>query len=464
MAVDIRSPLERGIDYAKFSPLDLVRSGISLKRRETVLLRDIRQDSSMVDEAHAQALATSMSEQHGQVLPIATRATEDSGRVVHYIIDGYHRDAGRRLMGVDGIDAVVMYGCSDEEFYDLRIIAAGNVKSVQYPRYGKWVLAAFASSKWATRGLSAVQLYGLAFNDRETSYLGVDEQELAEIKAWVRGKAKLWNRKISTTYSILKVVASADPEIVEQVRNYSGGRSLTTSITPVRIAAVVPRFPGPEYFEAQRVILDRVLELGLRTNQTTALLEKITGLIRPNMGVEAMRSILLGITVEDINRLVITRRPGIAKALEDDSESDYTGRLEELTNKLAKLEYAREIDQYRLREAKGLEDKIRELRDLLDVAQAALKEQKRVDPNEAYWWRNAPYLSALQRLCMEKFVYPDGSLEKLTRTTGLSIRDFGIEVRRAIYTRAREVKRKEVPSAPPLELTESVASEPQVPK
>lgn len=224
----------------------------------------------------------SMSQKRGQITPIGVRAREDNGRVLYDPFDGYHRGAGKKRRGEKDIRATVVYGCSDEELFDLRILAASSVRSVQYPRMAEWITRSFATTVWADKGLSVAQAFSTVINDRETSRT-LNEHELDQLKIWVREKCAKWGRSIYTTYHILETVASADPELVRQVRISSGGKDRTGKITPTRLQAVVNRFPGEDFHPAQRAILGQVVAQRLTAEETTILVHSLSGLIHPGM-------------------------------------------------------------------------------------------------------------------------------------------------------------------------------------
>lgn len=125
--------------YSELSPLFLLQHNVETTRMELVPVNMIVQEEIAIDETHVKSLAESMSGTRGQISPMTVRARwlEDS-KIIHYdVIDGFHRAAGLILIGKDIAKCVVVYGCSDEELFDLRVLAANSVRSVQFARVAK---------------------------------------------------------------------------------------------------------------------------------------------------------------------------------------------------------------------------------------------------------------------------------------------------------------------------------------
>ena len=255
------------------SPLELLISGIQCERDEIISLSSVHLEDSIVDEFHARQLGNSMSLQRGQINPIVVRAKEEDGGVVYDVIDGFHRTSGKKERGEESIKANVLYQCSDEEMYDLRILAASSVRSVQFPRIAEWMKRSFDTTAWAERGLTVTQAFGLVVSDRERTYQNLSPDELKELKEWVKAKCERWQKSVSATYLILRVVENSDPELVKQVRQSGGGKDRSGKITPARLQAVALTLP--KEFEAQRRVLDYVVENRLSAAETEELARKI---------------------------------------------------------------------------------------------------------------------------------------------------------------------------------------------
>lgn len=237
------------------TPLDLARKGERVQRVEVIPLIQVLTESAIVDVGHAQDLGASMASVRGQLVPILVRARESEGGVVYDVIDGFHRTEGKKRQGDLTIQANVVYGCSDEEMYDLRILAANSVKSVQFARLAEWMHSSFAQTPWADR-ITVTQAFQMGIFKRKGSrYEGIDTEDIAKIHDWVEGKARLWQRSISAIWTSLRLVDISAPDIVRDVRTASSGDERKRVTTQDKLKLVAGRFPGAENFEAQRAFI-----------------------------------------------------------------------------------------------------------------------------------------------------------------------------------------------------------------
>lgn len=290
-------------DYSKYTDLELVKNNIETERLQTISLDRVLTEASIIDISHVKDLADSMAGKRGQLSSIVVRAREEDGQIVYDIIDGFHRSAGKKMMGEKEIDAKVVYGCSDEELFDLRILAASSVKSVQFPRVAEWITKLYATTGWAEKGLSVAQAFNLALNDSERSRVAnLTTIEVKEIKAWAKAKSEIWGRSLSNVHQILRIVEDADPELVKQVRYQGGGKDRKRAITPQRLQAVVNTFPGRSNFPVQRVLLDYVAENRLSEKETETLVTLVSPLMRECPNPDEFADALVRIDPDDVVR------------------------------------------------------------------------------------------------------------------------------------------------------------------
>ena len=257
--------------YDQSSILELIRSGESAEREELILVTRINTEDSIVDSFHAERLGESMLRKRKQLSPISARAREEEGQIIYDVIDGFHRVEAKRNLGQDTIKATVVYGCDEEELYDLRILAS-TVRSVEFSRLADWMQKSLESSQWKGR-LTLVQIFGLAVSDRETNYRGLTREELQEAKDWAKEKSKAWKKPVTSIHSILRITAHADPELVKRVRSSGGGKDRVGRITSGRLGAAV--FALPDNYNAQTELLEYAINERLTTRETEILAKQL---------------------------------------------------------------------------------------------------------------------------------------------------------------------------------------------
>ncbi|EKD57270.1 MAG: hypothetical protein ACD_57C00356G0004 [uncultured bacterium] len=275
-----------------FSPLELIRNEIETERIEDIPLSDVVTDFAIVDSNHAYELGRSISKKRGQLSPILVRVREEDGKVVYDVMDGFHRAEGMRNIGAETIKATVVYGCSDEEMFDLRILAASSVKAVQYARMADWMTRAFETTEWPKKGVTVAQAFGLTFSDSKRTRLDLNSEDLVQIKTWVTEKCDRWGKSVASTYLDLLVVSNADPQLVKQVRVSGGGKDREGKITPKRLKAVVLKYPGEENFGAQNAVLKFAAKHRLYEKEITALIDRVSRYIESGMSEEDVNAIL----------------------------------------------------------------------------------------------------------------------------------------------------------------------------
>lgn len=150
------------VDYSAYSAVDLLQMEVRTERQEEIPVDLIVQESALIDPDHAQNLAESMMGDRKQISPTTVRArlvTDEGGTsVVYDVIDGFHRSEGKRIIQQltgepQTMKTIVLYGCLDEELFDLRVLAASSVKSIKFARMAEWMKKSFLSTKWQNERL-----------------------------------------------------------------------------------------------------------------------------------------------------------------------------------------------------------------------------------------------------------------------------------------------------------------------
>jgi len=264
------NPLYRGIPQ-----LELLEKGIKTERLEMVSVEDVVLEGCIVDEEHIDNLARLMEGPRGQISPVTLRARDIGNGKIHYdIIDGFHRIPALLKIGRPLVEAVVVYGCPDEEMYDLRVVAANSVKSVQFARVASWMKASFAQTEWAKKGLTLSQILALAVSDSSGTRLKLSPQEVERAKEWARVKSKAWNRPIATLWETARAVEAGAPDLVANVRVGGGGpHSRKGELSPARYRAIV--FPLQGEYDLQRKVAKMVIYHNLDAEEASALAHRV---------------------------------------------------------------------------------------------------------------------------------------------------------------------------------------------
>jgi len=267
------------IDYSIFSPEELLERGIKTERREKISVDNITEEDALVDPTHAENLSKSMVRDRGQISPATVRARfEDDGRsIVYDIVDGFHRREGKKNIQEESgikqeLDSIVLYGCSDEELFDLRVLAANSVASVKFARMAEWMKGSLQNTKWENdrigelikRGdITLSQIFNLTVNDASGRNLGLKEEEVVEIKAWVERKSIQWNRPIRTLMNEIRTIEKSAPDLVRRVRK-GRGRGSGEILTKLKLDVIVKNLPGD--WEVQRRLANLAIEKDISTS------------------------------------------------------------------------------------------------------------------------------------------------------------------------------------------------------
>jgi hypothetical protein len=235
---------------------------------DAIYTEDVAVDMDHVRELQQSILARAeVNKDSGQVADILLAQVPELDRLS--IVDGFHRVRALREMGRQAVLANVRMSCSWEEVFSLRIISASH-SSVRFPRIAGWAVEAWDSSPWAGK-LEALQAFSLGFNQRMTgANLGLHPAETVAIRRWVEQKSQEWHLKAGTVYRYLNTVRSADPALVQEVRD-GKGRSGIPYITPQHLAVIAQMLPGPENYDLQQLIAVSAKEHRLSTPQTRTL-------------------------------------------------------------------------------------------------------------------------------------------------------------------------------------------------
>lgn len=406
----------QGIDLETASSLELLKNRIETERLEVIPLSSISTEHALIDEVHAAELGNSMKQRRGQISSIAVRARlTDAGRISYDVIDGFHRAEGKKRIGESTIKANVLYGCTDEEMYDLRILAASSVKSVQFPRIAEWITKSWETTSWAKRGLTVTQAFVKTVipkeKSRSTSGVKLSPQELEELRDWVNAKCKRWGRNPWSIYRILLLIADADPSLVKRVRSAEGGvKDREGKITPARLKAVVEGFPGAKNFSAQRAIMKIAVERRLTAEETELLTEKLKGMK------------FYGMSEDQIYRMVSKFEVKREVTIFDSKENKSKPKREEkdLVRRVSTLETV--VD---------LKKRVTELeRELISIKS-----------HNDFWWRDAEYLSPLERESVEKIMYGGQRIEGFCQIKKITEKELWMTIRSA-FTKKQSRARK----------------------
>jgi|GEM_PF-3896029 len=289
---------ERITDINLLSPKEILKLGLEGKRHEMIDVDNVIIDESLVDESHKKELVKSMSGKRGQISPITVRARlNDNGIVVYDIIDGFHRGAGFKDAGIDKVDAVVLYGCSDEEMYDLRVLAANSVKSVKFARISTWMQGSYKRSEWCEKGFSLSQILALAVQNSSGVKLKLSKEEASRAKNWAKEKTQKWGKTLGSILQDVYIIENADPALISRVRTTGGGSRGRGVLSPARLRSIVNVFPKD--YQTQNFLAGLVINKNLNAEE----IFEIANLIKENKELVDME-----ILNNDPKRLLYSRR------------------------------------------------------------------------------------------------------------------------------------------------------------
>lgn len=344
----------------------LIESGERRSLIGTVPLPQVITDHSVIDEHHVEELAHSMAtSDRGQISPTTVRARIDdsTNEVVFDVVDGFHRTEALRQNGAETVKVSAMYSCPDEELFDLRILAAQSVQSVQFARVATWMKLAFNSTVWAEKGMDVTRAFGVTLNDtKRPQKVNLNPDEVEGLKEWVRGTSDRWGKGINQTYQILKLVDDSDPSLVEQVRTQGGGKDRKAVVTPTYLKLVVGAFPGVDNYAIQNAVMDVVLKKRMYVPQVNAFLEQVIPYIEEGMSREEVRD-----------------------AIYRNVDVDSLGVIFEKKKTKPTNEQRRDVSR---RHRKSLQEARAEIKDLgLEIGRLKLENSRLSAENDALWRR-----------------------------------------------------------------------------
>lgn len=271
-------------DHMKLSPRDLLnrvlQSGEKLSRQEMVVVNKIATQGAIFDKAHAIELGQIMQGDFGITQSALVRARfkdETHQEIVYDWMDGLHRIKGMEFVDPKGINSAmkceVLYGCTDEEMFKYRILAADNVKSIRFARICMFINDAWQITPWKDK-ITATQAFYLAVGMGSGKQMINDEGMVEEIKKWAEESAKGWHLRVGTIYQDLMTFDLADPELVVKVRSGSSFQKGEMAITPRQLGMIAEVVPHQNYPEIQMLIAN-YLNSGLSTAKLAFILQEI---------------------------------------------------------------------------------------------------------------------------------------------------------------------------------------------
>jgi hypothetical protein len=156
-------------------------------------------------------------------------------------------------------EAVVLYGCNDEELFDLRVLAASSVKSIKFARMAMWMQMSFEYTKWKSKeilsfiknkDLTLSQVFAMAHRSANQitkepgKNLGVSNEAAEELIAWAVQKARRWDRPLAVLLQDMRAIEVASPELVMMVRQGGGGTDGKGVFTRARFVSIVNNLPN----------------------------------------------------------------------------------------------------------------------------------------------------------------------------------------------------------------------------
>lgn len=260
------------IDHSLASVRDILMRGERTKRQEEIPVDLIVTENALIDPQHAESLAESMMGDRKQISPVTLAARLVDGQVTYLIIDGFHRAEGKKIIQnhtgeKQSMLAVVLYGCTDEELYDLRVLAASSVKSIKFARMAEWMKQSFLNARWENtkipnliRGqqITLSQVFSLVNSDGSGGRLHLAPGEAEELKSWALKKSKQWGQSIPSLMIDMRTVELSAPDLVQRVRTGGGGKDGKGVLTRARLAAIAKNLPGD--WEAQRLFVDLAVD------------------------------------------------------------------------------------------------------------------------------------------------------------------------------------------------------------
>jgi hypothetical protein len=218
-----------------------------------------------VDESHVAEMTASL-QKYRQISPVSLGMIPDFSQFL--ITDGFHRTRSMRDMGQEKIYANIKPNCTWDDIADLRVGAAATAHpSIKFARLVKWVDEAWQLSPWKDK-LKVAQAFSLRYQNGLTGErMGIKKDEVKEIKDWVNKKCTQWRISAPYLYQHLLIAQSADPELVQQVRERYDGHHF--ALTSQHLGAITKAFPNK--FEEQNIIVKEIAARNLTVKSTKML-------------------------------------------------------------------------------------------------------------------------------------------------------------------------------------------------
>ena len=276
------------------SPIDLIRSQDRCTRIESdISITDIIDEPDVaIDDRRVNELASSMMYLGCQLEPSMLAAIEENGQVKYIVINGFHRKKAAEKANIKNINAIILYGCSEEDIYDLRVIAS-TPKSVGFARGAEWIQKSFNKSVWAKRGLTLLQILNIAKSYDtgkriSTVHYRISQNDVLGITDWVADKSKKWKKPLTSLIIDFYCIEHSFPEIINQVRiNYCGSHEGRGVLNLSKFKQMIEIFP--KNLAMQIMMLDLIKIHNLDSSQVKSVGEMIKKLIEDNQ-LEDMKS------------------------------------------------------------------------------------------------------------------------------------------------------------------------------
>ena len=273
-------------NFDHLSPKELLTRGIVTERIEHVSLANILRGEDLYDERRAETLAKSMMGPKGQLDSALLRARlNDAREVVCDIINGQHRYEGMKLVELwknepQFFFSNVMYGCTDEEYWNLKVLAVHSTKSVKFARMAIIMKKAFLSTSWndpelkdriANEEISLAQVFTISNFDTSGKKLGLSASQAEELKGWAKSRASEWDRPLGTLRNDMQKIEVANPDVVKMVRAPIGKKSGEYLFTYGKLKKLLKIFPGE--WELQLSIANTTINNKLAIKDLETLLD-----------------------------------------------------------------------------------------------------------------------------------------------------------------------------------------------
>lgn len=217
---------------------ELLIHGIRTRRtRMGAPLASVVNDAPIVDTGYAGTIKDDILTREGgqqSFVDVVPRFT-NTGDIVYLVTDGYHRTEALEEGEIETVDLNILFGRSDEEVIDLRILAAGNVKSLRFTRIGIWMQQAYELKPWHEK-LTLYHLCNSVIFGAKKSRSELTGDEFEEAKDWIELKAKQWRSRVVNIRDIMRIVDQAAPELLQYVRVSGGSKG---ELNPARLGAIV---------------------------------------------------------------------------------------------------------------------------------------------------------------------------------------------------------------------------------